>query len=319
MTSEFYFFTGENDYALEKELLRWKAAFCTKHGPENFLEMQGKDSTSSDLLDAVSVMPFIAERRLVFIRGLPKIEKEELKQVADNIHPQVIVAMIEAKPDKRLGIVKTIAEVAQTKEFTSLSPRDLQAWAKDLVAKEDASIGDAAWKCLLQIVGTDQWMLDAELRKLSAFAGGKEITVSHTEELAVPSGEQVVWRMTDLIGGRKADEALAFFHNRLDRGEDPYGIWVILLNMVKNLTLVWAGLEDGLRDDRSIASAFGIHFFSVRGLLPLARSMSKEKVSALLNFAATADLALKTGGHHYTAERQEELIALTERTILLCR
>jgi len=96
-------------------------------------------------------------------------------------------------------------------------------------------------------------------------------------------------------------------------------MWVILLNMIKNVTLVWAALQEGFRDDKSIASATGIHFFVVRGLLPLAKSLDAARIRQLVNWASDADLALKTGGYHYTAEKQGEIIALAERAILLCR
>jgi DNA polymerase III delta subunit len=89
--------------------------------------------------------------------------------------------------------------------------------------------------------------------------------------------------------------------------------------MIKNVTLVWAAMQEGLRDDKSIASAAGIHFFAVRGIVPLARSLDADRVKSLVFWATDADLALKTGGYHYTAEKQGEIIALTERAILLCR
>lgn len=316
--SQVHLFTGENIYNLEQELLRWKKAFFAKHGSENFIELQSKDATYSDLLDAVSVMPFIAERRLCFIRGIPRIEKEETISFIESVHPQTIVVIADSKPDKRLGVTKELMKLVEIQDFSLLSPRDLQTWGRGVVESNGASIHQDAWNALLSIVGTDQWMLEKELKKIAAYAGGS-ITVQHVEELAVPSGEQVIWKLTDLVGNRKADEALLFMHSRIERGEDPYGLWVILLNAVKNTVLVWSGLQAGLRDERSISSAFGMHFLAVRGLLPLAKSLNSNGITELVNFVSDADLALKTGGYHYTSEHQEEVIAIAERTILFCR
>lgn len=317
--SVLHFFTGENDYALEKEVQRWKQAFCLKHGSENFLLIDARESNLSDILDAVSAMPFIAEKRLVLIRGIPKIDKEDIKTIADNVHPQVIVAFVESKPDKRLGAVKALSDIAEVKVFPALSPGELASWAAALVQAEGGSIDQKSFAALLQVVGNDQWTLESELKKLVLFAPAGRIEVEHIDILAVPSGEQVVWKLTDMIGNKRIDDALKFLANRLERGEDPYGIWVILLNMIKNVTLVWAALQEGIRDDKSIASAAGIHFFAVRGLLPLAKSLDATRIRQLVNWATDADLALKTGGYHYTAEKQGEIIALTERAILLCR
>lgn len=313
-----YFFTGENIFALEAEILRWKQSFFEKHGQENFLEIQGKDASLSELLDAVSVMPFIAEKRLVLVRSLPSIEKEDVESFVDAIHPQTVVVIAESKPDKRLGIVKQLLTVAEVHEFPTLSPYELSAWSKTVLAFLGSSMSEKAWNRLIDIVGTDQWMLDSELRKLAAYAGNT-ITETHVEELAVPSGEQVIWKLTDLVGAGKTDEALIFLRSRIERGEDPYGLWSVLLNMVKNTVLVWSGLEGGLRDEKSISSAFGMNFYAVRGLLPLAKSLQKNTIHSLVTFASDSDVALKNGGYHYSSENQEVVIALIERLIVHCR
>lgn len=313
-----YFFTGENIFALEAEILRWKTAFFEKHGQENFLEMQAKTTSLTELLDAVSVMPFIAEKRLVLIRSIPSIEKDDLEIFIDAIHPQTVVVIAEPKPDKRLGIVKQLLSAAEVQKFPILTPHELRAWSNTVLAFLGCTMSEKAWNRLVDIVGTDQWMLDTELRKIAAYAGN-EIKESHVEEVAVPSGEQVIWKLTDLVGGGKTEEALTFLRSRIERGEDPYGLWSVLLNMVKNTVLVWSGLESGLRDEKSISSAFGMNFFAVRGLLPLAKSLQRNSIHSLVSFASDSDIALKNGGYHYSSDNQEVLIALIERLIVHCR
>ncbi len=312
-----HFFVGENVYALETELKRWKTHFSEKHGPENLLTIKGKESSVSDILDAVATMPFIAEKRLVIIEGVPKIDKEDFPGILENIHPQTVVVIADAKPDKRLGIVKEIEKAAEVKRFDPLSPSELSQWIRGLTQQIGATITPDAQKLLLSIVGDDQWTLQSEVRKISAYAAG-EIKSEHVEMLAVSSGSQVIWRLTDLIGSKKSEEALKFLHHRLERGEDAYGMWAILLNMIKNLGLVSAAAQTGLRDERSIGSATGLHPFAIRGLLPLARSLDEPRLKKLIDWATDADIQLKTGGYHYSAEHPNEVIALAERVILMC-
>ncbi len=314
--ANFYLFSGENTYALAKEVLRWKQSFVSKHGPENLLLMQAKDKSVSDLLDAVSVLPFIAEKRLVILEGLPKIEKEDVQRIVDSIHPQTVLVIVESKPDKRLGVTKEIERVAERKQFPLLSPSELSEWISTTASTLGTTMSREAESALLKIVGTDQWMLEMEISKLSAASSG-EIGIGEVESLAVPSGSQIIWQLTDLIGSKKSDEALLFFARRIERGEDPYGMWTILLSMIKNLALVVAAVDGGLRDERSIASALGLHFLQVRGLLPLARSMNIERLRSLVDFATEADIQLKSGGYHYSADHQGEVIALGERVIMM--
>lgn len=314
--SNFYLFTGENAYAMTKEVLRWKQSFISKHGPENLLSMQAKDKSVSDLLDAVSVLPFIAEKRLVILEGLPKIEKEDVQRIVESIHSQTVLVIVEAKPDKRLGVTKEIERVAERKQFPLLNSLQLLEWIRESARTLGTVIGPDAESALLGIVGTDQWMLEMELQKLSAACNG-EIGIREVEALAVPSGSQIIWQLTDLIGSKKSAEALLFFARRIERGEDPYGMWTILLSMIRNLTMVFAAVSGGMRDERSIASATGLHFLQVRGMLTLARSMNMESIRSLVCYATEADIQLKSGGYHYSAEHQGEVIALGERVIMM--
>ncbi len=316
MESQFFFFTGENSYALKNEVRRWKASFGAKHGAENLQTIPGATQTASSLMDAVAVMPFIAEKRLVLCEGVPKIDKDGLSRVLEVLHPQTVFVIYEPKPDKRLGIVKDLLEKAEVKKFDPLPPAKLTGWIQQEAAARGATIGAEAIRDLVSIAGDDQWMLQGEIHKLAAHAS--EITPAHVELLCVPSGNAVVWQLTDLIGGRKSTQALQFFRKRLERGEEPYGMWVILLNMIKNIGAVRMCMDAGVTDERGVAKAAGVHFFAVRGLLPLVRSMDRGRVKGLVDWAAATDVALKTGELKYTAERPGELIALAERAILLC-
>lgn len=311
-----HLFTGLNDFALRSDLLRWKKNFAVKHGAENLVTFP-LSVPLSDLLDATATMPFIAEKRLVIIEGLPKISKEEFALLLEGMHPAVLLLLIDPKPDKRLALVKEVRKVATVHEFAPLSPSELRTWMNALLKQRQATITPDAVSLLLQIVGTDQGMLDQELSKLALYGAGA-IEKKHVEEVAVPSGSEIMWRLTDLLGSGKTDEALAFVHSAVDRGEDIYGLWSIVLNMLKNLVFVWTALKDGRSDDFSIASAWGLPPMAVRGLKPLARSVSEEKLRALIAFATESDIALKTGGYRYSAEHPEEVIALLEKTILSC-
>lgn len=311
-----YFFTGENSYALSKELKRWKQGFVQKHGQENLHVLQGKTASYSDILDAVAVLPFIAEKRLVILEGIPKIEKDDFLELLEEIHPQTIVAFVDSKPDKRLSVVKELEKKAQVKSFPPLSDAELRSWIRALVTSLGSSMHQDALQALLSCVGHDQWTLETEVQKLAAAAGGT-IEESHIERYCVPSGTQVIWKLTDLIGSGRSRDAFLFLKSRIERGEDPYGLWVILLSMIKNLTLVFAALQEGGRDERGIAAMTGLHFMPVRGVLPLAKSMTMQRMKELVDTAARADIELKSGGYHYSSEKPNELIGLTERLILM--
>lgn len=312
-----FFFTGENEYRLKQEWRQWKTQFIAKHGEENLLVLSSKDLALRDILDAVASAPFIAEKRLVMIEGIPKIEKEGLTTVIEAMHPQTILVIVESKPDKRLTLTKVLLKEATVKEFKPFTPKELQSFLMAEAQKLGATISPDAAHELIEIVGNEPWMLASEVQKLALFAA-PTITKEHVLKMAIPSGERIIWGMTNLLGEKRIEDALAFFQEQLLRGEDPYGIWTILLNMMKNTVMVWACMQAGVTRNDAIARETKMSPFAVRGVMPLAQSLSAEQIVWLTRFVAESDIALKSGGFRYTNEHQEEVIALVERAILAC-
>lgn len=302
---------------LMAEVRRWKQGFAQKHGPENLLVIQGAEQTLRSLSDAIGVLPFIAQKRLVVCEGLPKLAKGQLALALAEMHEATIFAVIDPAPDKRLSVFKEMKELAaEIKEFPALPPARLAAWVQKESLAGGTTMSPAVAASLIDAVGNDQWMLASEIRKL-ALSGYANITQQMIDDQVLPSGEQVIWKLTDLIGSGRVDEALRFFRHRLDRGEDPYGMWVILLNMVKNLTLLWSARTTSSRD-ADLPGKTGLHPMAVRGLLPLVKRIDAAGIARIVALSVDCDVALKTGKLKYTAESQDEVIAVTERLMLQC-
>lgn len=312
-----YFFTGDNSYLLMQEIRRWKEGFAEKYGAENAETLHGKDQTMQSLLDAVSTMPFIAEKRLVLVDGIPKLAKGQVDVLKENIHPQTLVLIYQADADKRLTAFKELKDAAdEVKTFTPLKPLQLKGWIQTTLAARGKHITSYAIDVLLAICGDDQWTLESEMHKLASHPE-REITEEIVDDLAVPSGSQVIWQLSDLIAARKTQEAISFLSKRLDRGEEPYGLWIILLTLVRNVGALKIALDSGT-PDRDAAQAVGIHPFAARNIIPFAKKLPSAQVKALVNFAADAEIALKTGKLKFSADNSHELIAVTERLILAC-
>lgn len=309
-----FLFTGENAYAVRQEKKRWIDEFSRKHGEENLLRLQGKDVTLRALLDEVSVAPFLAERRLVAVDGVPKFAKEDIEVLTANLHPQTILLFADPAPDKRLGGTKALMEAADTKTFALLEGKALHDWARQAAAEHGSSIDQPALTALLAEVGDDQEFLETEIAKLAAYAGAKGITRADVDLLAVPALEGVVWKITDMISAGRRDDALRYARRILQKGGDAYGVWAILVSMLRNVAAIAAALQDGPVD----AKELGIHPFAVRSLTPLARRAGLKGVTPIVRRVADEDIALKTGGYRATDEWPQEILALVDRFILTC-
>lgn len=316
--SQLYLFWGENTYLLREEKKTWKSEFCKKHGSENYLQLDASQVSYRQLLDETGIAPFIGEKRLVMVNGIPRFEKEQIESLPTLMHPASILVFAEPKPDKRLGGTKALLATATVKEFKPLAEPALKRWMVDEVTRHGSTIDPAAVDLLLQIVGEEQETLARELEKLTLAYSGHRITADAVDRLAVPSGEQEVWRLTNLLSAGRVQEALAYAKSLLERGEDPFSLWSILHWMLRSLVAVHAAAADGQRQPAAIASAMGVPFPTVRTLLPVAGNIDADKMRTFVDWAVAADIDLKTGGYKATSEAPQELLSLIDTFIVKC-
>ena len=313
---QIHLFTGENSFALRSEILRWMQEFRTRHGDENLLRLDARSLPLRDLLDEIASAPFIAERRLIVIDGIPNYSKEDIAMIKQEIHPQSVLLFYSEKPDKRLTSTKELLKICEIKQFPILPLHAVRKWVGEYIISLGGNASAKAQDKLLNLVGEDQAMLASEIQKLVLFVGGKEIQAEDIEEMVVCCSERIAWHMIDLLGQGKSDEALVYAESLIDRGESPYALWNRLLWMVDQLALVGSAVAEGETHPGMISKNFGIGFGSVRTLLPLARRLSQDQINSLVEEVVSADIALKTGGYRSTAEAPQEIRALIDRCIL---
>jgi DNA polymerase-3 subunit delta len=315
--SQIFLFSGENLYEIDQEKRRWIEGFIQKHGEENLTRIEGKKLQARFLMDEIATSPFIAEKRLIVLCGIPKMEKGEMLGMSTIIHPGNLLLIVDPKPDKRLSSTKELLTIAQVKTFAPLRNERLIAWLSQQATLHGSSLPRDSAVHLIATVGEDQMLLAAEILKLATFAGDKAISRSDIDILVMLSEEQAGWKLMDLVSMGKRDEALTFAKEILHKGESPYALWSKLLWLVSQLTLIAAAIEDGITAPPAITKSTGVNFGTVRTVLPLARKMKREELQAIVTKFAQTDRALKTGGYKSTVEAPEELLSIIDQSIVL--
>lgn len=189
----------------------------------------------------------------------------------------------------------------------------MQAMLRELNAMAETTVLEH----LLETVGEDQMSLSQELQKLALYAQGRPITCADVSLLALPSAERTVWRLMDMLGEGRTQEAVSYVGELMQRGESAQGIWSILLWILSSLMQVVAALEKGTTSLQAIVSETGVKFNAARSLLPLARKCRSERLRPLLDRVVAADIGLKTGALSAGADPEEEVAAaVLERCLL---
>jgi DNA polymerase-3 subunit delta len=313
-----FLFTGENTHGIRTERQRWAQEFAEKHGAENLTRLDAQGLQFRTLLDDIGVLPFIAEKRLVIVSGIPRFEREQMEQLPSVIHPACILLFVESSPDKRLGGTKALLEIATVKTFPVLTGKALSDWLQTEAKAKNYTIDSGAIAVLIDLVGDDQDMLASEIEKLSLL-GKSAVTADDVRRMAVPSGEREVWQLMNEIAAGDAARAIRYARSLQSHGEDPMSLWNILLWIVRSLgALTLAAHEGHKHNPAKAAAAAGVPFPTARSLLPLAQKISVAQIHELIDWAAQSDLELKTGGYRMTTDARQEVQALIDECLLRC-
>jgi DNA polymerase III subunit delta len=321
-----YLFTGENTYMLAEELRRWQQAFLQKHGEANLHMLMGKQLNWRALLDDASTAPFLSEKRLIIIDGIPpNTAKEDMESLMHAIHPSTIVTFVESVLDKRKSVTKFLIKNATVKTFTRQTPKQLVAWLIALAKERGADLQPNIAAHVIAVVGTDQWHLKNELLKLIAYTSCHPSTLNHStiqpatadiDVICLPSQKHTIWLMSDLIGKGKVEEAVSLVQSLHNSGEDAYSLWNIFLWIMKNLSTLWITAQEKNLPTGAMSKETGIPFPGVQSLMPCVQKFSHEKMAQIVEAVVEADRALKTGEIKATGGGPVELVTMLERRIL---
>ncbi len=330
-----FLFTGEETYLLLQQINKWKDAFAKKHGDMNLEVMDGEEKPLNEIMAAAIAMPFLSEKRLIFIHGLPdkpktrnkdkvtkKDEKrdDELKKFSENlkdIPDSSVVVFVQPNPDKRFSFYKKLLKQAEVKEFFPLSGKILVKWLQDRVNEKESSIDYDTAEYLISLTGQNLWRLSQEVSKLTSHSPGLPITKMLIDQLVVPTLEANIFHFTDALGAKDHRKAIQNLHRTMAAGENLRPVFYMIVRQFR-LLLHASGYMSTHPNGNStaFASYSKIHPFVAKNTLEQVKRFNLPELKKSYAQLLDIDIALKTSKIRTTVDDQDELALAIERFIL---
>ena len=312
-----YFFFGEEDYLKNATLAQARDALGGDPAFDIFnnVTLDGREYTADRLLDALAPPPMMAERKLVILQGLNLTELKQgdftdfchvLASLEDYDYNVLIVSApvggfdpgTAKRPSTQL---KAISELAVPVQFDHPTPAKLAAWAQKHYAAHGATASPQAAQYTVEVCGRDMFVLAGEIDKVACYAlshGRREITERDVDAVTVPATEIGAFALANAISeGRRAD-ALQILDDMRFRRVDPVIVLGEISGVYSDMLAVKTLADKGLSAPE-IASALKMNEFKLARYLKSLRSMSTERVHALVCAAARADAEVKSSGKGY--------------------
>jgi DNA polymerase III subunit delta len=335
MAKNLFLFTGEETYLLHEQIASWKKAFTEKHGDINLSILGADDTPLNEIMAAALAMPFLGDKRLIFIHNLPDAPKarqteeptkkdekrdEELKKMEanlDEIPDTSVVVFVQSNPDKRKSFYKKLCAKAEVKEFNPLAGQALSEWIRKRASQDGARIDSSASDYLVTLTGQNLWRLSQEIDKLAAHCRGEAVSKAVIDKLVVPTLEANVFQLTDALGLKDHRKAIRHLHQSLAAGENLRQVFFMIVRQFR-LLLQGYGYKESNPNSSSTAfsAALKLHPFVARNTLSQLSNFSGQELKNAYGRLLEIDLDLKTSKIRTTTDNQDELALAMERFII---
>ncbi len=317
---------GPDDYSLNQALHSIKRSL----GDPSTLEtctavLDGQKVSVDELRNVVETVPFLAEQRLAIVYGL--IERYETPVRPERSRPgrsppqdaapyvaclisipdTTVVVLVESEiPDLAKGRFKDLSPKADLRTFPLLKEARLKPWVESRVADLGGSISPQAVDRLVQLVGSNLWVIANETDKLLAFASGRRIEDADVKSLVGYTQEVSVFALIDAILDFDAESASSLLQKLLGQGAAPAYL-LFMLDRQFRMIVRTKGMKEQKAADNVIKAKLALFSdFAYRRTVEQAGRYSFERLRTIYGQLLESDVSMKTG--RYEGELAIELL-----------
>jgi len=339
LNKNLFLFIGEETYLLNAQVNEWKQAFREKHGDINLDMLDADEKPLNEIMAAATAVPFLADKRLIFIYNLPdkaktkaktknpdtESEKDEkrdedlkrLEKSLSDIPNTSVVVFVQPNPDRRRSFYKKLVAVAEVKEFSALQGKSLMEWIQKEVESKKISIYPDTAEYLVSLTGQNLWRLSQEISKMASHSPNQPITKSLIDQVVTPTLEANIFSLTDALGVKDHRKAIQNLHITMEAGEHLIPVFYMVVRQFRLLLQASSYMSNNPNGNyASFASSLKINPFVARNTLSQVKHFTSAELKDAYGRLLEIDLSMKTSRIRTTADNQDELALAIERFIL---
>jgi DNA polymerase III subunit delta len=315
----FYVFHGEDEFSRAEELARLRARMAG--GDQAMAELNtslldGSRVTMAELRHVCDTIPFLADRRLVIVRGLltrlakGSTQEEEsggrqrfVGQLLDYLPglPDTTrlifledVALPASHPILKLAIAEERGKRGFARRFDLPKEWEVPRWIQERASAKGGRMEREAADLLAALVGPDLRLLDQEIEKLTLHAGESAVSADDVRILVSRARETSIFDLVDCVGHRETGRALRLLHALLEDGLAPLYLLSMLARQIRILIQVSELRQQGLAQP-DIVSRLKLHSYVIDKGLAQAAGFTLDQLQAAHRRLIEADWTIKTG------------------------
>lgn len=291
-TGNIFLIDGDDVFFRKRAVEMLKERFVTEPSL-NFTILDGDDvlSNPDKLISSVEAYPFMSEKRIVLVSDFyPKAD----------VFNKYFSTLFENPPFESILVIDNSknSEVLKKTEKTVLINCDkadidlLVRWITNEFSRNNIEIVSMDAEKIAEYCLRDMTKIQAETQKLISYARDKSvITEADINQLVSKETEYQIYEMTDYIGKKRYDLALATVKDMLAKGEAPQRLIISIYNYFRRLLHVSLSNQT----NAELAKILGIKEYAVKKTREQASSFNKKALKSAVDFLSNSDYLSKSG------------------------
>lgn len=310
-----YLIYGEDEVSVEEAVADMKA----NAGPEelrdvNVTVLESTSLTPEEVASAAFTIPFMADRRLVIVRGLlsrfergrssrssPRGQGQrnvvapwvELAGRLNELPPTTDLVFTDGALSGGNSLLTKLKPLGKVKVFTLPRDNEIGNWISQRAAKHGMEIEPQAVAALANSVGRQPRILDAELRKLALYRDGQPVRQVDVERMVAYVREGNIFQAVDAVVEGRTGDAIRMARQIIDAGQSASYVATMIARQIR-LLLLAKDMRTQRVPPNEIGQRLRLQSFAVNRTLRQESKLSLQRLTQMHRKLVDADLATKT-------------------------
>lgn len=292
-----YLIYGEESYLREYYKNSLLKALVTPGDELNYSMFSGDGLDPGEIVSLAMTLPFMAERRVIYVKD-SGFFKKAAAEIADYIKapsPDTVVIFEESSIDKKTSAYKAAVKAGYDVEAGKYDEKKLPEWIAANFKRNGRKVSRETVDLLIERTGKDMAVLDAEIKKVSAYSEGRDsVTADDIMKLVTRTPSYTVFQMIDAIGEKKLNAAVGIYYDMIAEQQNAFGVFSLIARQFRTMLTVSDMMKDGA-DPNDIAAAAHISYKQVFLYSGRAKKFARPKMVKAIEECARAQREVAQG------------------------
>jgi len=256
-------FYGDDEYAIAQSVVEFESNLGdSAMAAMNTTRLDGRSYNPEELQNAISAMPFLAERRLVILTN-PTARlnnppaQEKFKELLMKVPPSTALALVENKVltderDRKRDKIHWLEIFAEEngdrvlkKEHMLPKGPAFARWIQEQAKRAGGQFTPQAADLLSSLVGGESLLAGQEIQKLLAYVNYRRaVEVEDVDQLTADVAQGDIFVLVDALGNQDGRKAMGMLQRLLDQ-QEPLSIFSMVVRQFRLLLLARDVLDRG--------------------------------------------------------------------------